>query len=113
MLLPITAVLALTLAGVVLWRQVRQRRRQRAMGEVLDAADALERRLRQARERTGVVAGAGDDPARGALQEILRQRLWLQQHGHAAPLAAIEDVRDAMREAERRMRGELDATPAR
>ena len=48
-------------------------RRQRAVGELLDAADALEARLRTARAEIEAVAGDDDNPIQVALREMLRQ----------------------------------------
>lgn len=72
-------------------------RRQQAVGEVLDAADALEARLRDARSEIEAVAGDEEaEPVREALREMLRQRLWLQQHGEAASLDELDAVRDSI-----------------
>lgn len=72
----------------------RPSRHQRAVRDVLDAADALEDRLRTARDEIQAVAGERDqDPVRDAMREMLRQRLWLQQHGGAATLAELDAVR--------------------
>lgn len=72
-------------------------RRQQAVGEVLDAADALEARLRDARTEIEAVAGDEEaEPVREALREMLRQRLWLQQHGEAASLDELDAVRDSI-----------------
>jgi gas vesicle protein len=82
---------ALAAALALLLRQ-RSGRRQRALAQVLDAADALEERLRTARAEIEAVAGSDDNPVRDALQEMLRQRLWLQQ------LGAVRDSIDAARQ---------------
>ena len=79
------------------WR-IRQRSqgRQRAIRGVLDAADVLEARLRAARDELEAVAGDHENPVRGAMQEILRQRLWLQENAATADLAKLEAVRDSL-----------------
>lgn len=66
------------------------------MSQVLDAADALEERLRTARAEIEAIAGSDDNPVRDALQEMLRQRLWLQQHGQSATLEQLAQVRDSI-----------------
>jgi hypothetical protein len=71
-------------------------RRQHALGQVLDAADALEERLRTARAEIEAIAGSDANPVRDALQEMLRQRLWLQQHGGTASLEQLGTVRDSI-----------------
>jgi len=79
------------------WR-IRQRAgdRQRAIRELLDAADALEARLRTARDEIEAVAGDHQNPVRGAMQEILRQRLWLQENAGTADLAQLDAVRRSL-----------------
>lgn len=67
--------------------------RQRAVSELLDSADALEARLREARAEIEAIAGDEANPVRDAMQEMLRQRLWLQQHGDKASLQQLEGVR--------------------
>lgn len=70
--------------------------RHRAMAGLLDAADHLETRLRHARDEIEAIAGDADDPVRDAMQEMLRQRLWLQQHGARASLQELRTVRDSI-----------------
>ncbi len=84
---------ALAVVLMVLWRRSIGRR-QRALRALLDAADALEDRLRIARDEIEAVAGDHvEDPTRDALREMLRQRLWLRDHGAAASLAQLAEVR--------------------
>lgn len=72
-------------------------RRRRAMKQLLDAADALEARLRTARAEIEAVVGDDiDDPVRDALREMLRQRLWLREHGQGATLAELTHVRSSI-----------------
>ena len=81
-------------ATVVL--RLRSGRRQRMVSQVLDAADALEERLRAARAEIEAIAGSDENPVREALQEMLRQRLWLQHHGHTASLQQLDTVRHSI-----------------
>lgn len=75
-------------------RQSAPRRRARAVRELLDAADALESRLRAARAEIEAVAGEqGPDPVGDAMREMLRQRLWLRDHGRDASLDQLRQVR--------------------
>jgi len=83
------------MAATLLLRQ-RRGRREHALAKVLDAADALEERLRTARAEIEAITGSDDNPVRDALQEMLRQRLWLQQHGGTAPLEQLVTVRDSI-----------------
>lgn len=85
--------LALAAGAVLLARRRGPAPRQRAVAELLDAADALEARLRQARAEIEAIAGDDANPVREAMQEMLRQRLWLQQHGAQASLEQLDDVR--------------------
>ena len=95
---------ALALAALAYSRS-RPTRRERAMREVLDAADALEAQLRVARaEIEAVTGGDGDDPVGEAMREMLRQRLWLRDHGPDASLAQLDEVRSSIDAA----RGRID-----
>jgi hypothetical protein len=98
--------LALAAAGAALLLRKRGRR-QHVMGELLDAADALEERLRTARAEIEAIAGSGDDPVRDAMQEMLRQRLWLQQHGQRASVLQLGQVRDSILAARARIDQQL------
>ena len=71
-------------------------RRRHALARLLDAADALEDRLRLARSEIEAIAGDDHNPVREAMQEMLRQRLWLQQHGDAASLRQLDNVRGSI-----------------
>lgn len=101
--------LLVLVAWVVLARfRTGRTRHQRAMSAVLDAADALEARLRTARSEIEAVAGdGGGDPVREALQEMLRQRLWLQQHGQAATPRQLDSVRTSIDAARARIEQQL------
>lgn len=107
LLLLLAAVVAAALAFYV---RNRMARRHKAVRELLDAADALEARLRTARAEIEAVAGDDDsDPIREALREMLRQRLWLQQHGDKATLQELDTVRASIDTA----RGRIDTQLAR
>ncbi|MGO3128271.1 MAG: hypothetical protein ACTIJY_09385 [Luteimonas sp.] len=104
---PIPSLLLATLlstAIVLAWWRHRARRRHRAYARVLDAAENFEARLRIARAQIGQNDG---DPVRDALQEMLRQRLWLQQHGASAELAALEAMRESIEQAQARIDRQL------
>ncbi len=92
--------LFLALAGGASWLALRLRRgsrgRQQAISQLLDAADALESRLRAARAEIEAVAGSDENPVRAAMQELLRQRLWLQDNAERASLEQLRGVRDAL-----------------
>lgn len=93
--------------GLVWWLSRRVDPRQRAVTELLDAADALESRLRTARAEIESITGGEDDTVRTALQEMLRQRLWLQQHGATASLRTLKDMRRSLDEARHRIDQQL------
>ena len=82
-------------------------RRQRAVRDLLDAADQLEGRLRTARAELEAVAGDGVNPVRDAMAEMLRQRLWLQQHGSTASVAELEAVRASFHDARQQIDQQL------
>ena len=95
----LSALLAALLVFACAWVVSRRRaeaRRQQAVSGVLDAADALEARLRTARAEIEAVAGDDENPVRDAMQEMLRQRLWLQQHGGQASLQQLDTVRESI-----------------
>src|SRR3546814_2548776 len=77
------------------------------LAQLLDAADGLEARLRDARAEIEAIAGSNDNPVREAMQEMLRQRLWLQQHGDGASLEQLRAVRDSIEDARRRIGRQL------
>lgn len=86
----------------------RPSRHQRAVRDVLDAADALEDRLRTARDEIQAVAGERDqDPVRDAMREMLRQRLWLRDHGRNATVAELAEVRASIDAARDRIDDQL------
>ncbi|UNK50410.1 hypothetical protein MNR01_05160 [Lysobacter sp. S4-A87] len=86
---------SLAIAALFAWG--RPGRRERAVREVLDAADALEDRLRLARAEIEAVAGnGGHDPVGDAMREMLRQRLWLRDHGRDASLTQLAEVRSSI-----------------
>ncbi len=106
-LLAIAALAAFALIVVQL-RLRRIRKRQRAVTALLDAADALEARLRDARVEIEAVTDSDQDPVRTALQEMLRQRLWLQEHGSQATLTQLDEVRRAIEAARSRVELQLN-----
>ena len=100
----ILAAIALAAAAILLSRRAasrRDRQRQQAVSRLLDAADALEDRLRTARSEIEAIAGSDENPVREAMQEMLRHRLWLQQHGDGASITQLDSVRDAIEAAQR------------
>lgn len=103
-LLILTAAAVALVALALLWRTGR---RQRAVRALLDSADTLEARLRMARQEIEAVAGDDNDPVREALREMLRQRLWLQQHGEAATIEELATVRASMDVARQRIDQQL------
>ncbi|QNP41022.1 hypothetical protein [Lysobacter solisilvae (ex Woo and Kim 2020)] len=97
---------AIVLAAIL--RQRGPRRRARAVRDLLDAADALEARLRTARAEIAAVAGEqGPDPVGDAMREMLRQRLWLRDHGREASLGQLADVRVSIDAARSRIDAQL------
>ena len=107
-ILPVIFSLLAAAALVLMWRlRSGNRVRYRAIRELLDAADALETRLRAAREEIEAIAGDQTDPVRGAMQEILRQRLWLQEHADDASLEHLQAVRDSLEAARTKLEGQL------
>ena len=107
LLLLLLAIAAIA-AALALWRR-RPNPHERAVREVLDAADALEARLRTARAEIEAIAGdRGEDPVGEAMREMLRQRLWLQQHGFQASLEELQTVRTSIDAARLRIDTQLE-----
>lgn len=104
--------IAVAIAALGIWLALRRRRgptpRQRMVSELLDAADALESRLRIARAEIEAVAGDdGADPVGEAMREMLRQRLWLRDHSRTASLEQLAEVRESIDVARRRIEQQL------
>lgn len=105
----ILAAAAAVTAVLLFRRSHRPTPHQRAVRDVLDAADALEDRLRTARAEISAVAGeTGPDPVGDAMREMLRQRLWLRDHGEDATPEQLADVRDAIDAARGRIEHQLE-----
>ncbi len=103
-----TSVVAIIVALALVWRFAhRDTPRQRAMARLLDAADALEARLRTAKAEIEAITGDEDETVRAALQEMLRQRLWLQQHGETASIQKLDEIRVSIDQARDRIDQQL------
>jgi hypothetical protein len=106
--LPVVTVASIVVAIVAstfVWHfSRRDKPRKRAMARLLDAADALEARLRTAKAEIEAITGDEDETVRAALQEMLRQRLWLQQHGGTASVQTLDEIRASIDQA----RGRID-----
>jgi len=101
-------VVAATLLFIMVIARRRNSRRHREMQQLLDAADALEARLRTARSEIEAVAGDHiDDPVHDALREMLRQRLWLREHGETASVDELQQVRGSIVDARSRIEQQL------
>lgn len=94
--------------SILAWRARRAGApRQRALARLLDAADALEARLRTAKAEIEAITGDEDESVRAALQEMLRQRLWLQQHGETASTRTLDEIRVSIEQARVRIDQQL------
>ena len=67
----------------------------------------LEARLRTARSEIEAVAGEHVDPVQDALREMLRQRLWLREHGDQASVDELQQVRSSIVDARTRIEQQL------
>lgn len=107
---PLTLLLVALAAAVAAFslRRAGTSRRQRAVRELLDAADALEAHLRTARAEIEAVAGDLNlDPVGDAMREMLRQRLWLRDHGDSASVEQLAEVRLSIDSARGRIEQQL------
>ncbi len=93
----IVVVIALAVA-IFLAQRRRQHQRWSLLREVMDSADALEMQLTRVRRQLDGVASAShaDAALRDVLHDLLRQRMWLQQHGMDARIAELEAVRSRL-----------------
>lgn len=103
-------IVILVIIAIALWLAARARRdgrRRQAVRRLLDAADALEVQLRAARSEIEAIAGDHENPVRQAMQELLRQRLWLQENAGSASLAQLDEVRGSLDAARTRIEAQL------
>ncbi len=100
------AVVVVALAAGV-WVLMRGARHRRSLTQLLDAADVFESRLRAARSQIEALTGEEDASVRTALQEMLRQRLWLRQHGADASSRQLDELRASMEAARQRIDQQL------
>ncbi len=106
-LLLVVVIAAAVLLALILARGL-SGRRQRAMHQLLDAADALETRLRAARSEIEAVAGElVEGPVHDAMREMLRQRLWLREQGQHASVEELQRVRRSIIDASERIEQQL------
>lgn len=105
----------LAAVGIVLAvRLLRSNRRDGALRDLLDGADALEEQLHECRERmkklqallaqlpsdmTGSAMSSLDPEGqvRTALRDVLAHRLWIKQNGSTASQHELDQARDAIR----------------
>ena len=53
------------------------------------------------------IVGDHENPVRQAMQELLRQRLWLQENASSASLEQLDEVRSSLDAARTRIEGQL------
>lgn len=102
--------IVLLLIAIAAWQAIRMRRdrrRQQVVRGLLDAADALEVQLRAARSEIEAIVGDHENPVRQAMQELLRQRLWLQENANSASLEQLDEVRNSLVAARTRIEAQL------
>ena len=105
------AVVAAVAASILIVRWLRQRRRWSLLRDVMDSADALELQLTRTRRLLDGIASSdsADAALRDVLHDLLRQRVWLQQHGMQAGIAELEEVRSRLDAGRRRLGGQPTA----
>ena len=92
---------------VAAWLSWRERARRRALHGLMDAADALEGRLREARGQLGALPAGQADPVQAAMGDLLQHRLWLRDHGADASLQRLAGVRAGLETATRNLERQL------
>ena len=120
------ALIILLLAGVLFLvaRERRWRRRDQALRQLIDGADALEAQLLDCRERMQALramlvdlpeemtgdadeALAADHKVQAALRDLLQHRLWIQQHGGTASQQELDAAVVALEQSRRSMGRQL------
>lgn len=122
----IAAGLAVVALSVGLYRL---RRRQETVRRFMDSADGLEGDLQAARERmqtlhrwvstlpstitTDALARLNLDPlVQKALRDLLKQRIWLRDHGESAPLAQLRRAQADLERARRTLAENMEKLEA-
>jgi uncharacterized protein YukE len=107
------AIAATILLALVAMHERRLRRRQQAIRELLDGADALEAQLQECRERMQHLrdmltilpaemsaradsALSADAKVQAALKDLLAHRLWIKRHAADATPLEIRAAREAL-----------------
>jgi hypothetical protein len=118
---PILAILGL--------RELRWRRRERALRDLLDGADGLEAKLQECRvrmqrlremltilpeEMSAEADGAlrADTKVQAALKDLLAHRLWIQQHAADATQLQLDAARLALAQSSATLGAQLDRLAA-
>jgi hypothetical protein len=126
----IIAAVAATLLLAFLWlREYRWRRRQRAIRDLLDGADALEAQLQECRLRMQRLremltilpeemsaeadsALRADTKVQAALKDLLAHRLWIQQNAADATQGQLDAARAAIAQSRSTLGAQLDRLAA-
>jgi predicted nucleic acid-binding Zn-ribbon protein len=116
---------ALAVLGIILAiRVLKTNRRDVALRDLLDGADALEEQLHECRERmkklqsllaqlpsdmTGSAMSSLDPEGqvRTALRDVLAHRLWIKQNGSTASQHELDQARDAIRKSREQLSEQL------
>lgn len=117
-------VLVLSGLALLLLRERRWRRREQAIRDLLDRADALESQLHSCRERMQTLRGmlvdlpeemigdadealAADHKVQAALRDLLQHRLWIQQKVSEAGQDELDTAVAALRQSQSSMQQQL------
>jgi hypothetical protein len=110
-------------------RELRWRRRERTLRDLLDGADALEAKLQECRvrmqrlrdmltilpeEMSAEADGAlrADTKVQAALKDLLAHRLWIQQHAADATPQELDAARTALAQSSATLGSQLDRLAA-
>lgn len=120
---------AAAILGFVGLRELRWRRRERTLRDLLDGADALESRLQECRVRMQRLrdmltilpeemsadadsALRADTKVQAALKDLLAHRLWIQQHAVDATQQQLDAARAALAQSSTTLGSQLDRLAA-
>jgi hypothetical protein len=125
----LAALVAALIAAFLGLRELRWRRRERTLRDLLDGADALEAKLQECRVRMQRLrdmltilpeemsaeadsALRADTKVQAALKDLLAHRLWIQQHATDATQQQLDAARSALAQSSTTLGAQLDRLAA-
>lgn len=121
----VVCVALLSAGTAALWTVSRERRRQRTLTGIMDAADAMEDLLRRTRDKMGAMQSMvgrvpadisadarasldSDERVQAGFRDLLQHRMWLQHNGQTASQQSLDQAAAALQRARARIAAELE-----